>query len=94
KQLCIAALATVLFLSCGREKETLTLSGLKQSDFAAEVGGNILTVYDTSRGTVLCMAQFDKSSRGETGFTFLSSGRNPERIPTFRLPASRNPDGF
>jgi hypothetical protein len=32
----------------------------------------------------------DKSSRS-TGFTILSSGRNPEQIPTVRVPDGRNP---
>jgi aldose 1-epimerase len=45
KKHCVAALAMSLFLSCGEKKEELTLSGLKKSDFIAQVEGKPVSLY-------------------------------------------------
>jgi aldose 1-epimerase len=45
KKQCMAVLAMCVLLSCGERKEELTLSGLKRSDFAAEVEGKPVALY-------------------------------------------------
>ncbi|MBQ4162240.1 MAG: galactose mutarotase [Parabacteroides sp.] len=60
KKLCMAVMALCLLLSCTEKKENVTLSGLKASNFVAEVDGKTTGLYvlKNQKGMEVCVTNF------------------------------------